>query len=373
MPYLKKILYVIFISKKDFKLPKKNKIIFLDEIGSKKIKDSLLENLESTTINLRYAKINIPILLLSLINLVKYGKHCYKITFIKYVNPKFAFSFIDTSLHYCDLIEKIPDCKLILIQNGRRQGKELEPFINRVENKFKSDYYFVFNKEYAKYVEKYINTKFVIGGSILNNRYQKAEFSSKVNKVQYISEFHVKESVPEIDYKKWEIEPTKFILEILNEFCKKNKLELEIIGRIFDTEREKNFYQQFNIPFKFIKKTKENYSKLSSSSIIAGMSSTMLGEAFSRYFRVAFFDIRNDFYLQNEHKPGFAFPKKTNEHGEFWSNKPNKNKILDNLNFLHSVDQSHWSQLVEKWSDSLVVYDYGNNKYKKILKQERVI
>ena len=373
MAYLKKILYIIFISKKDFKLPKKNKIIFLDEIGYKKIRDSLLENLEFTIINLRYAEINVPILLLSLINVIKYGKHCYKITFIKYVNAKFAFSFIDTSLHYCDLIEKIPDCKLILIQNGRRQGKELEPFIHRVEDKFKSDYYFVFNKEYAEYVQRYISTKFVVGGSILNNRYQKAEFISKVEKVQYISEFHVKESVPDIDYEKWEIEPTKFTLEILNEFCKKNNLELEIIGRIFDSERERNFYQQFNIPFKFTKKTKENYSKLSNSSIIVGMSSTMLGESFSRYFRVAFFDIRNDFYLQNHLKPGFAFPKKTNEHGEFWSNKPNKNKMLENLDFLYSVDESDWSKLVEKWSDSLVVYDYGNNKYKKILKQESVI
>ena len=102
-------------------------------------------------------------------------KHCYKITFIKYVNAKFAFSFIDTSLHYCDLIEKIPDCKLILIQNGRRQGKELEPFIHRAEDKFKSDYYFVFNKEYAEYVQRYISTKFVVGGSILNNRYQKED------------------------------------------------------------------------------------------------------------------------------------------------------------------------------------------------------
>ena len=45
MAYLKKILYIIFISKKDFKLPKKNKIIFLDEIGYKKIRDSLLENM----------------------------------------------------------------------------------------------------------------------------------------------------------------------------------------------------------------------------------------------------------------------------------------------------------------------------------------
>ena len=169
-----------------------------------------------------------------------------------------------------------------------------------------------------------------------------------------------------------EIEPTKFVLEILNEFCK-NNLELEIIGRIFDSERERNFYQQFNIPFKFTKKTKENYSKLSNSSIIVGMSSTMLGESFSRYFRVAFFDIRNDFYLQNHLKPGFAFPKKTNEYGEFWSNKPNKNKMLENLDFLYSVDESDWSKLVEKWSDSLVVYDYGNNKYKKILKQESVI
>ena len=47
--------------------------------------------------------------------------------------------------------------------------------------------------------------------------------------------------------------------------------------------------------------------------------------------------------------------------------------MLENLDFLYSVDEADWSKLVEKWSDSLVVYDYGNNKYKKILKQESVI
>ena len=117
MAYLKKILYIIFISKKDFKLPKKNKIIFLDEIGYKKIRDSLLENLEFTIINLRYAEINIPILLLSLINVLKYGKHCYKITIIKYVNAKFAFSFIDTSRLSGLLVSFHIFCEDILHQN----------------------------------------------------------------------------------------------------------------------------------------------------------------------------------------------------------------------------------------------------------------
>ena len=270
-------------------------------------------------------------------------------------------------------MQKIPECKFILIQNGRRQGIELNPFLNRTNNKFKSDYYFVFNQEYAKYVEKLVNTKFIVGGSVLNNQHKKSKFNSKITKIQYISEFHIEESVPGVDYNNWEVKPTKFILEILNDFCQKKNLKLEIIGRIFDHNREKNFYKQFDIPFIYQNKTNENYSKLSNDSIITGMSSTMLAESFSRYFRVAFFDIRNDFFLYNEFKPGFAFPKKTEDHGEFWSNKPNREKIFNNLNFLYSVDEFRWNDLVKKWSNSLVVYDYDNNKYKQVLKKEKVI
>ncbi len=255
---------LIFYSKKEFKFPKKNKIIFLDEVGSKKIKENLLDQIDFTVLHLRYEKVNIPILFLSIFNILKYGKNFYKITFIKFVNASYAFSFIDTSLHYCDLIKEIPECKFILIQNGRRQGKELQPFLERLnKSKFKCDYYFVFNKEYANFMKKHIDTHFVVGGSVLNNSHPKAKFIKKIDRIQYISEFHTLESMPTVDYRKWELLPTEFSLKVINNFCNRKNLKLEIIGRTYEHNKEIKFYEQFKIPFTYLKKTKENYSHLS--------------------------------------------------------------------------------------------------------------
>lgn len=371
---LKITINLIFYSKKEFKFPKKNKIIFLDEVGSKKIKENLLDQIDFTVLHLRYEKVNIPILFLSIFNIFKYGKNFYKITFIKFVNASYAFSFIDTSLHYCDLIKEIPECKFILIQNGRRQGNELEPFLKRLnKSKFKCDYYFVFNKEYANFMKKYIDTHFVVGGSVLNNSHPKAKFIKKIDRIQYISEFHTLESMPTVDYRKWELLPTEFSLKVINNFCNRKNLKLEIIGRTYEHNREIKFYEQFKIPFTYLKKTKENYSHLSDNAIIAGMSSTLLGESFSRSFRVAFFDIRNEFFLYNKYKPGFAFPKKTPEFGEFWSSKPDEIKMTKNLEYLYSVNEVQWNELVKKWSENIVLYDYKNNKYREILKRENLL
>ena len=135
-------------------------------------------------------------------------------------------------------MKKIPNCKLIIIQNGRRQGQEIEPFKHRIEkNKLVSDYYFVFNENFAKFMKKYLEAEFIVGGSILNNLFKKMIPVQKL-KIQYISEYHTKESVPKnVDYYKWEILPTKFTLETIYQFCKKNSLKLEIIGRIENYEK----------------------------------------------------------------------------------------------------------------------------------------
>lgn len=373
--FFKKLLKIIFFSKKEFYFPPKNNIVILDQIGAEKIKISLLKELDFTVLDLREEKINIPILILSLFNFFRYGKYSYRITFIQYTKAKIAITFIDTSLHFCFFMKKIKNCKLILIQNGRRQGLEIKPYLKKISQfKLECDYYFVFNKNYAELMQNYLQTNFVIGGSILNNLFLPNKKFLKVKKIQYISEFHPKEACPnDINYFNWEIQPTKFILEIIQEFCLEKKLELEIIGRIGDEKKEVEFYKNLNIKFKYVKKNFENYSKISEDSIITGMSSTFLGECFSRFFRVAFFDIRNDFFLYNENRPGFAYPKSTDDHGYFWSNKPVKKKILENLNFLYDVEENKWRSLVEEWSKEVVVHDFDNLIYKKILKKEGII
>ena len=375
--YFKKLFKVIFFSKKLFIFPKKNNILLIDEVGSNKIQNSILKDINFTILHLRNEKIYIPILILSFFNFFRYGKDAYKITFINFVSPKYAITFIDTSLYICDLMQNISNCKFIIIQNGRRQGQEIEPFKHRTKkNKFFSDYYFVFNKSFARFMRKYLETKFIVGGSILNNLFKKNDLNLKIKKIQYISEYHTKESVPKnIDYYKWEILPTKFTLETINEFCQKKNLKLEIIGRIHDYQKEIEFYKQFKIPFDFLKKTDENgnYNAIANDAIIVGMSSTLLDESFARFFKVAFIDIRNCFFQYNSNNPDKTFPTSTNKKGKFWIKKPNKKKMAELLNFLYKIEFSDWKQIVKTWSKHFVVHDYENKIYKDILKRENLI
>ena len=93
--YFKKLFCIIFFSKKSFTFPKKNNVLLIDEVGSNKIQDSILKNIEFTILHLRAEKIYLPILLLSLFNFFRYGKNAYKISFINFVSPKYAFTFIE--------------------------------------------------------------------------------------------------------------------------------------------------------------------------------------------------------------------------------------------------------------------------------------
>tara|TARA_B110000971_G_C20008168_1_gene500264 strand:- start:396 stop:1529 length:1134 start_codon:yes stop_codon:yes gene_type:complete len=365
------IFKILIFSKKIFFFPKKSKVLILDNTGAEKIKKVFLNKINYETIYTRGEYINLPILFLSLINIISYGKDSYVITYIKFVRPKIVLTFIDTSLHFCRFMNKIDNCKFIIIQNGRRQGYEILPFLSKkIKYKLKVDYYFVFNNSYAKYIKKHLKANYIVGGSILNNTFKKNNNLKPVKKIQYVSDFHSSKNLSKDFYNAWEVEPTKFIFKVLDKQCKEKKLKLEILGRTKNYLEEIKFYKKFNIPFKFIKNRGRNYSALSNESIVIGMSTTLLAESFSRAFRTAFFDIRNSFYPLNKLKPGFAYPYKTKDFGNFWSNKSQEKKLHESINFLYTVSQSEWFNITNKWSKVLMVHDYNNSIYKKIFKKE---
>ena len=376
------ILKIIFLAKKNYVFPKKKKIIILDRVGSNKIDKALLNNIDYGVLDLRCESINLAILFLSIINIFKYGRDFYKITYIKYVNAKVAITFIDTSLHICRFMNKVKDCKLIFVQNGKRYGNEIFPFLsNKIKYKLSADYYFVFNEPYANFAKKHIKANFIVGGSILNNMtIINNNNNLPIKKIQYISEFHAKETSPKNeDYDEWELKPTQLSLNVIDNFCKKNNLKLEILGRTKNHQMEIDYYKKFKVSFDFIKKENDfyNYSVLSYQAIIIGMSSTLLFEAFVRKFRTGFFSFRHYFFSQNsflkKSSPSFAFPEKTDDLGKFWSNVPDKENMKRNLNYLMKVSNSEWMDTVSKWSNLLMKYNHGNEIYKKILKQEGVL
>ena len=97
----------------------------------------------------------------------------YLINYIKLVDPVLVITFIDNQLFFYNLKEKFPKIKFVSIQNGVRfLNDEMLKTLHNVKNskkKYKSDLYFVFSKHVKKIMEKYIDTKCIVVGSVKNN------------------------------------------------------------------------------------------------------------------------------------------------------------------------------------------------------------
>ena len=139
-----------FISQKLWFFPKKNKLLIIDNVGSEKISECILGNKNYTVLHTRSELYYWPIIFYSLKFIFKYNLNCYKIAFIKYVNPKLAVSFIDNDFNLSKLMLNFPDCKYFIIMNGRRHANFLDDYKNY--KRLKIDKYFVFGEDFRDHV-----------------------------------------------------------------------------------------------------------------------------------------------------------------------------------------------------------------------------
>ena len=113
----------------------------------------------------------------------------------------------------------------------------------------------------------------------------------------------------------------------------------------------------------------KSYASLSGDAIIAGLDSQLLYEAFGLGYRTAFFTIRG-FYM-NDNSLRFAWPKKTEEKGSFWTNIPRKANIENIMNYLVDVKKSEWEQQIENYR-GVMAYDPANKMIRQILREEKI-
>ena len=148
---IKKILNILFFSDKTFSLPQENEIIILYKTGSNKIRDCILGHDDYSVMESKNEKINVLIFFISLINIFKYGRYTYEVTFIKLTKAKFLLTWIDNSYSLCRIKELLPNCKLIFFQNGRSKDSR---FLNIKDKNLQLDYYFINGSFVKKYFKK---------------------------------------------------------------------------------------------------------------------------------------------------------------------------------------------------------------------------
>ena len=371
---LRIVLKVVLKARKVFSLPSQNNLIILEQTGKQKIVDHVLGHNDFQVMSSKYKIINIPILILSIFSIHRYKKFFYEVTYIKYVNAKFALTWIDNSYQYCQIIKHIPSCKLGLIQNGRSDDSRFKFFKFK---KLECDYYFI-NGEFVKsYFEKNISTKFIVSGSPIANNFNLGKFE-KITKIKWISHFRnfskIKKESPELDIQNYYVKPVENSLKEVYAFCIKHDLSFEVLGRT-KSQDEYLFHKHIIgedvkvIPNDLSRSSYKSYELLSNDSIIAGLDSQLLYEAFGIGYRTAFFTTRS-FYF-NDKSLRFAWPKKTEDTGPFWTNIPEKKNIKSILNYLMNVQETEWKKQLVKF-EGVMFHNPSNKIIRNVLAKENV-
>ena len=301
-------------------------------------------------------------------------KNKYFITYLKYLDPKFAITFIHNSTHLCDIVQKAGNCKLAFVQNGIGSTNV---YWGKKENSFKCDYYFANCNNWVEYSKKYLKAKYIVSGSIIGNNFPLSKHK-KVKKIQWISQWR---DYPETIFlngktrltKDFIYKPAKISMDVISDFCKKNDLYIEIIGSR-DVEKESAFYSKLLDDFDFLGKDIQStpyksYEEISNNAIICGNNSMLLYESFARKYRTAFFAIGG--YYVNDLSTQFNWPNATDDFGDFWCNVPDKNHMENNLKYLFHVDQGEWCRQVNKY-ENVQKYNSGNSIIRQTLKDEGV-
>ena len=109
--------------------------------------------------------------------------HKYYLNCIKEIDPEVIISSNDTDTFFWKLKKNFPDKKIILIQNAKKSGNPSDLFYYLEKHKFekqKLDYVFLMNNSIKNTFEKYIEAKFIVHGSLINNSFEKLNVKKKI-------------------------------------------------------------------------------------------------------------------------------------------------------------------------------------------------
>ncbi len=295
----------------------------------------------------------------------------YYLEAIKFFECTLIFSMIDNSKIILQLKNFLPQKKVIVIQNGTRLAKD--NITKRNEGKYKTDYYFTFNKYYSSFLSKKVKSVFLDIGFIENNKFKIKKNYNK-RKILYISEFDkgIYENKNNNPRFKNYFNPEKKILPVLENFCFKNNFNLYLYPRT-SLNIEKNFYYKIFKYKKFIylnRNLVNSYDEIDDSMLVVFMHSTLGYEALARGKKAAVFCGRT--FLDKSRS--FGWPKYSFKNKSFfWTNKINKKEILKILEAISLMKKKVWQKKSKKYLSDLCIYDYKNTKLKEFLSKKLII
>jgi surface carbohydrate biosynthesis protein len=364
-----------------FKKPSKNKILLYDGVSINHM--NLLTKKFSVFYN-RYEEINLYVLFHTILkNGFKEIKKNYKINFFKFVSPQLIITFIDSNLSFYNLKNLYKDSKYMSVECLTK----VDSFYNRLKNKANkkifSDYKFFLGRNSLNNSKKYFKGKFIINGSIYNNKFyikkknkiiEKKNFNSR--NILFISSYKLTNLKSDLESNhSWKeglasdhqwIEYANHFIKIFNLVCeisKFNNYNLFFLSK--DSKmHETNFRKFFATDnWTYIPNNKNfttSYEHLNNAHLVISDFSTLAYESLAKKKRTIFIPSKK--YLNNNcndsllHKSSISL------------NNPTYASLSSLINELYNMTDSKWNKKIKAYFDSSIAYDRDNSILKKHLK-----
>ena len=374
----------IFEFKFEFKLPKKNQIIFLRDHNVDLFKKYIFSD-EFSIINYPFS-LNIPILIKSLFNRKSKSFYLnYLITFIEMSESKIIISFIDNHTPFYLLKKFFKDKKFISIQNGYRGGHG-DFFDEKITHKYSfmklsADYILTFNESTGKEFNKFIDSKIITIGSFRNNIFAISKKKYK-NSLAFISSYAPSNLVisdlnEQIIFSREFFYAEEVVIKFLLEYCNKKSLDFYVIPRLKNDEVN-NFLLSFDknkVQILDKKNRYSNYQYINEFDYLVGTETTMTYEALSRRQKIAIFAIRGQLFKKqfpgiktNNEQYNFFWPSKKSIEGNFWTHLNDNDSMTRVLDFVTNCTDEEWIEELDKINEhDNILYDFGNTKLKNLI------
>lgn len=357
MDTIKRLLILIFLSKKIFKKPLSKDILIINKDLSdypisyfKKITECL-----DTRFHMRPNRdLNLYVLIKCILKF-KFSFFSYVCEYIKCVDPKILLTLIDNDLLFYKLKKKFPNIKTIMIQNANRTMQDTDILSNIKKLKtlsLKVDYYFCFNEKIGSIFRSFLDCKVVPIGSFRSN-FNQIKKSKKIYDFLFISVFRHNEEIKKEDL---------IFFRNLEKYLISKKKKLFILGSTSKITKEREYYNKMlsKIQYVLIKRTnrRKTYKILDKSKIIVNIDSTAGYEALSRSNKVGFFCIRGIRKPFNSLR--FGWPNSFKRKGIFWTNKNNYKEFKRVMDYLNNVSYQKFITKSKTISEIVMKSDPGN-------------
>jgi len=333
---------------------------------------NIIERQKNTLIN--FSEINFCILIISFFKL-RFSKIGYINSYIEYCSPKVIITSKDDDINFFNLKHYHKNIKTVAIQYGIRTMITWNLFERMKGSKIEKelDHLVCFSEFEKNKYDNYIKiNNFHLLGSIINNGFTTKW--EKNNDVIYISQLR-------LNYKNnpllfnlnnkdffhndfYQID--KDLLPLVDKFCKKNNLNLIILGAGKSTNEEEFFYDILghnDFSFKN-KKGLSSYEIISKSRFIISIDSTLGIESFARKIPTVFFPARYKYINDMSWRSGCEISKVSRN---IWSEDIDKINVDQILGYISEISYKDFSNLWDNNYQKLMSYDKNNNSLKKLI------